>query len=170
MQQRMRKFRVKRPAVGAVSEPNFETYESRDYCMFSPNVLFRCAPPDGAPGRGVSYSDTGGIRRCETSFTIPPTPPDVQLKRSGMYNHRFLAEASGEVYETHSSEWKWRRPPHPWERDEPTPPLHRLLHHEFYTTTFALQRMRFFACVKLYGSFPHFGLVFGDNHRAQPYC
>lgn len=122
MQQRMRKFRVKRPAVGAVSEPNFETYESRDYCMFSPNVLFRCAPPDGAPGQGVSYSDTGGIRRCETSFTIPPTPPDVQLKRSGMYNHRFLAEVSGEVYETHSSEWKWRRPPHPWERDDSTPP------------------------------------------------
>ena len=49
---RLRKFRVDLPAVDATSEPSFATFESRDACLWSPNVLLRCAPPNGAAGQG----------------------------------------------------------------------------------------------------------------------
>lgn len=121
-QQRLRKFRVDVPAVLATREPSYEIFEARDVCMWSPNVLMRCAPPDGPAGKGVSYSETGGIRRCEQTFTQPrPAGYGHQVPLSQEYNHRKVEVAydaretplaPGESYE------RWRRAPHEHERVE----------------------------------------------------
>ena len=127
---RLRKFRVDLPAVDATSEPSFATFESRDACLWSPNVLLRCAPPNGAAGQGVSYSETGGIRRCESAFTQPRYPGyghRVPLSRE--FNHRMIVDGMGgeheypmEAHETAlppGEHWqRWRRAPHPHELRE----------------------------------------------------
>jgi len=122
-QQRLRQFRVDLPAVDTSREPSFATFESRDACLWSPNVLLRCAPPHGEPGQGVSYSETGGIRRCEETFTQPAFPGyghRVPLSRE--YNHRVMTNSYGQAHETALSPgemWqRWRREPHPHERVE----------------------------------------------------
>ena len=119
-QQRLRTFRVDVPAVGAVRQPSFETYESRDVCLYSPNVLFRCAAPGDPAGMGVSYAQTGGIRRCEETFSQPSYPGyDVQKPLSREYNHRMISnDAQGELFETPPHRIRWRRAPHRHEQDE----------------------------------------------------
>ena len=69
-------------------------FESRDTCVYSPNVLFRCAEPDEEAQLGVtqgaSYKYTGGIRQCEKAdIALGPAYfyGDVELELSGEYNH-----------------------------------------------------------------------------------
>ena len=124
MHQRLRRFRVDLAAADATREPSYEIFESRDACLWSPNVLLRCAPPGGAAGRGVSYNETGGIRRCEQSFTQPRFPGfDIQVPLSREFNHRMVEDnvdpgayqtpvSPGEAYE------RWRRAPRFHERVE----------------------------------------------------
>ena len=118
---RLRKFRVDLPAKDAIREPSYEVFESRDACLWSPNVLMRCAYPGGPAGRGVSYSETGGIRRCEATFTQPrPAGYAKRVPLSRQYNHRMI-EVSGDGYTALSpgeSYERWRRAPHEHERVE----------------------------------------------------
>ncbi len=120
----MRRFRVSLPAADATREPSFEMYESRDACLWSPNVLMRCAPPDGPLGEGVSYAETGGIRRCEESFTQPrPAGQAHRVPLSREFNHRVIeTDGAGDLYETPlapgESYQRWRREPRPHEAVE----------------------------------------------------
>ena len=130
-QQRLRQFRVDLPAVDAGTEPSFVTHESRDACLYSPNVLFRCARPGEVVGAGTSYADTGGVRRCEASFFQTPRQPssDVRFPLSREYNHRMIdaQDYPHEGYETalgpRPQGGVWRRPPHRHESDEHESPL-----------------------------------------------
>ena len=125
---RLRKFRVKHPAKDSPrGEPSFAVHESRDMCMFSPNVLMRCAYPNGETGpnsMSQSYNETGGIKRCEQSFTQPrPAGYGHRVPLSREYNHRTISvDHHGDAFETALSPGesyeRWRRPPHPWERVE----------------------------------------------------
>jgi len=120
-QQRLRRFRVDLPSVDTSREPSVATFESRDACLWSPNVLLRCAPPDGPAGQGVSYNETGGIRRCEETFTQPRFPGH-RVPLSRQYNHRIVTGSDGRAYETALSpgeSWeRWRRAPREHERVE----------------------------------------------------
>ena len=126
-QQRLRRFRVDKAAVDAHREPSFEVYESRDACLWSPNVLLRCAPPNGALGRAVSYSETGGIRRCDETFQQPAVSGYThRVALSREFNHRVLTDGESDEYETRllpgeTYEW-WRRPPYRHEREEHNTP------------------------------------------------
>ena len=54
-------------------------YESRDVCLFSPNMLFQCGTGDSI-GASISYQTTGGLRRCEQTFQQVAKPHfDVQV-------------------------------------------------------------------------------------------
>ena len=124
-QQRLRRFRVDLPAVDSGVEPSARTYESRDVCLYSPNVRLRCAPPNGDIGQGVSYNDTGGIRRCEQSFTQPSFPGyDIVKPLSGEYNHRVITDLYGQSVPTETptvpgeAHERWKRQPHTHERVE----------------------------------------------------
>ena len=123
-QQRLRKFRVDLPASDAIREPSYQIFESRDACLWSPNVLLRCAPPNGEPGMGVSYNETGGIRRCEQTFTQPrPAGYAHRVPLSREYNHRMIpVDFAGEAFETPLSPGesynRWTREPNAHERVE----------------------------------------------------
>ena len=126
--QRLREFRVDVAAVDhADGGPSFRVFESRDACTFSPNVNFRCARPDGEVGRGggTSFLDTGGLRRCERSFTQPTFPGfDTVVPLSREYNHDTTHE--GPSYTTPGPSHvggQWARTPKRWEADEHDSPL-----------------------------------------------
>ncbi len=113
VEQRLRTFRVQVPAVESSTEPSVHTYESRDACIYSPNVLFRCAPPGETAGhgstRGNGYasqsvglmvdgelrSPGNGLRQCESRLEEQPHFPgyDVVLPLSREYNHRTYDKA-----------------------------------------------------------------------------
>ena len=132
--QRLRQFRVSVAAVDAgSSEPSSRTYESRDACMFSPNVLFRCAEAGHPPGDGggPTYAGTGGTRRCEEAFTQHLFPGyDIVLPLSLEYNHRkLIGEEEGGAFPKETPRapggpgGQWARTPRRWEADERTTPL-----------------------------------------------
>ena len=92
--QRLRQFRVGLAAIdGPLTGPSFTTHESRDACMWSPNVLFRCDRPgfEVGHGGGQSFVRTGGLRRCQDALiNTELAGTDVEIPLSLEYNHRPL--------------------------------------------------------------------------------
>ena len=70
--QRLREYRVPITAMQKPTpqSPTYRTYESRDACLYSPNILFRCGEPGGPPGAAITHmTNVGADLRCEDIFT-----------------------------------------------------------------------------------------------------
>ena len=114
------------PSVNEIAEPSVLEYEALDACLYSPNALFRCAQPGQAvPGASIDAHHSGGLQRCEESFTQPTFPGyDIQVQLSGEYNHR-LASA-GDLHTLLHPQvpgGHWSRSPFPHEAAEHVTPL-----------------------------------------------
>ena len=119
--QRLREYRVPITAMQKPTpqSPTYRTYESRDACLYSPNILFRCGEPGGPPGAAITHmTNVGADLRCEDIFTQSREyVGDAHLEYSRTYNHRPIPDDVGDWYTGVSPRNVWLRPPHRHEAD-----------------------------------------------------
>jgi hypothetical protein len=126
LNQRLRVFQVAVPAIDEVSQPSMLEFEARDACLYSPNALFRCSEPGREhPGASVEHHYSGGLRRCEQTFTQPSFPGyNLRATLSGEYNHRTVAGGDTQTpLIAQIPGGHWTRAPFPHEAAEHVTPL-----------------------------------------------